>query len=391
MAPNPSSNLQDLLLEHATHGDDSRITAVALSMIVISSILVFLRLMARSVQRGTLGLDDWIIVVSQALVLLLLATSIILSHKGVGQHLPITLKSMEEIESIRKWIFVKKFSYISSMASIRLSILALYIRLFPTRFTIRYGRFLAIITILWLIVASLLCLLQCKPISSNWEMKNDGICSAVREHFLSMTTTNIILDIFTLCLPIKEIKGLQMPLWKKIAICGIFIAGGFVTLVSIIRVSLLTRVFDSSFNTTFSPMVTMQEDSTPDFLIPALIWTDVEVGVGIMCACLPVLRPIIRLVARPFIAIKIHDSPTLRNFRIKNKIKVPRATDSVRDLVPQQQEIPTKPPSLILRKDKTEHNTTVYTGDGTSSTDIALNMISVKKDFRWEEEHRSRQ
>ncbi|OTA92183.1 hypothetical protein M434DRAFT_32072 [Hypoxylon sp. CO27-5] len=303
-------NIQDPLFKDAIHGDDSRVIAVAVSMIVISSILVFLRFMARSVQRGALGLDDWIIVVSQAVVLLLLTTSIIceknlhspsaenrnrilsgyaVARKGIGQHVPLSLKTITDIENIRK----------------------------------------------------------CKPISANWKITADGRCLGVRPHFIGMTVTNIIFDILTLCLPIREVKGLQMPLWKKIAVCGIFIAGGFVTLVN--------------------------------FLIPALIWTDIEVGFAIMCACLPVLRPIIRLVARPFAAI-----------RIKNKTKVTPATESIQDLMPDRQETPTKPPSLVLRKDKTDHNTTVYTGDGTSSTEIALNTISVKKDFRWEEEHQAR-
>ncbi|OTA55825.1 hypothetical protein K449DRAFT_399815 [Hypoxylon sp. EC38] len=238
-------NIQDPLFKDAIHGDDSRVIAVAISMIVISSILVFLRFMARSMQRGALGLDDWIIVVSQvsllfsnhwpltiranikqAIVLLLLTTSVIceenphspsaedrkrilsgyaVAHKGIGQHIPLSLKAITDIENIRK----------------------------------------------------------CKPVSANWEITPDGRCLGVRQNFIGMTVTNIIFDILTLCLPIREVKGLQMRLWKKIAVCGIFIAGGFVTLVSIIRVTLLMQVFDSTFSSTFTSPLTMKDDRTP--------------------------------------------------------------------------------------------------------------------------------
>ncbi|KAI1411987.1 hypothetical protein F5Y13DRAFT_190671 [Hypoxylon sp. FL1857] len=385
-------------LEPIDQGDDSKVRAVAISMMVLSSILVLLRLAARSLQRGALGLDDWIIIISQAIVILLFTTSLILSNKGVGLHLSTSQKDILDIETIRRWLFIKEIAYISSMTSIKFSILALFTRLFPTRFTIISARVLALATAVWFIVALLASIFQCRPISENWLVMLNGTfspCSGTRQSFLGITITHIFLDVFTLCLPIKEVKGLQMLLWKKVAVCAIFIAGGFVTVLSIIRVILLVQVFDSTF-ASFG-------DDTADFIIPAILWTDIEAGFGVLCACLPVLRPIIRLVARPFTSTKILDNPTQHIFRTRNTMRAPTDNrgssfyggphegESLRDLMPNQPEIPAKPPSLILRRDKTEHNTTIYTGDVTPGTDIALDIISVKRDFRWEEERQIRQ
>ncbi|KAI1137726.1 hypothetical protein F5Y05DRAFT_413677 [Hypoxylon sp. FL0543] len=271
MASNPP-NLPHLPSEdvspHVGPDDDPKIAAVAISMMVLSSILVFLRFTARSLQRGALGLDDWIILVSQALVILLLTTSIIckkanihpymckentkgflVSQNGVGLDLPLALRRVSDVENIRKWLYIKEFAYVISITFIKLSILALYTRLFPTRFTVRSAKCLALVTVVWLITAIIASLFQCKPITSNWKFALNGTrpaCSGMSKFFLAITISHIILDVFTLCLPIREIKGLQMRLWKKFAVSGIFIAGGFVTLISIIRVVLLVHAFDAT-------------------------------------------------------------------------------------------------------------------------------------------------
>lgn len=92
-----------------------------------------------------------------------------------------------------------------------------------------------------------------------------------------------------------------MPLRRKLAVCGIFVLGGFVVAAGIIR---FVYVMDSSFAEAMNPDVTCEfscliRATTPDSRVmldvtaPAIYWTCVEGCLGVVSACLPVMRPLL--------------------------------------------------------------------------------------------------
>jgi len=84
-------------------------------------------------------------------------------------------------------------------------------------------------------------------------------------------------DLVILALPIPMIWSLQINTRRKIALNGIFLIGGFVCLTSIFRFVALAHI-----NT---------KDITFTQVAPG-VWTYIELGIGITCGNLPLLRPL---------------------------------------------------------------------------------------------------
>lgn len=172
--------------------------------------------------------------------------------------------------------------YRVAVAAIKFSVLALYRRLFPqARFrTILtwYGGFLIVYTVVFM----LLDIFHCQPVSRAWGYSRQG-CLNMDTVWVVGGSLNAITDIIALCLPLPLLWRLHVTREKRLELIGIFLLGGFVCIVSIIRVVKLGGLSSSSIDASYVYATT-------------IIWSTVEVGVGILCACLPILRPIINFV-----------------------------------------------------------------------------------------------
>lgn len=83
-------------------------------------------------------------------------------------------------------------------------------------------------------------------------------------------------------MPLPYVLRLNLPAAQRVMIASIFLLGCFVNVVSVVRLINLMAVNLAS----------------PDFtwkMKEVLLWSVVEVNVGLICACLPSLKPAIRL------------------------------------------------------------------------------------------------
>ena len=69
-------------------------------------------------------------------------------------------------------------------------------------------------------------LTQCIPVQGNWDPIVKAHCINSAALFLALEVYNCALDIIMLCLPLRMIHRLQMPLKQKIAVGMIFLLGG---------------------------------------------------------------------------------------------------------------------------------------------------------------------
>ena len=104
--------------------------------------------------------------------------------------------------------------------------------------------------------------------------------------YIGQAVGNIIIDLLLFSLPILMISRLQISFSQKIAVMGIFLLGAFVTLTSALRLWQL--------------ILTQKHDTPDDFdptwnLVGAAVWSTVECNLSIVCACLPSMRPLLRL------------------------------------------------------------------------------------------------
>lgn len=106
-------------------------------------------------------------------------------------------------------------------------------------------------------------------------------------YYIGQAVGNITIDIILFSLPIFMISRLQISLSQKIAVMGIFLLGAFVTLTSVLRLWQLVITQKHATPGNFDPTFT---------LVGAAVWSTVESNLSIVCACLPSMRPLLRLV-----------------------------------------------------------------------------------------------
>jgi hypothetical protein len=110
----------------------------------------------------------------------------------------------------------------------KLSILAFYLRIFPSRnFRISVYILMGLCTA-WLVSMLFAAMFQCWPISYTWKSytgEAKGSCIDLRALAWASTATNISLEIAIIALPISQILKLTLSLRKKIQVACMFAVG----------------------------------------------------------------------------------------------------------------------------------------------------------------------
>ncbi|EZF38948.1 hypothetical protein H102_06905 [Trichophyton rubrum CBS 100081] len=164
------------------------------------------------------------------------------------------------------------------MGLAKVSILALYLRVFAAS---KYFRWACISLIIVTSVTSVAfifpTLFQCLPLQAFWDRSIPHQCMNDLGVWLSHALINLVIDILILALPVYHVSRLRLQLRDKLALIFVFVLGGFVCLISIIR------------STTFPQSAQPIDDTLDHFLFNAM-WATVEMNTAIICACLPIIR-----------------------------------------------------------------------------------------------------
>lgn len=183
---------------------------------------------------------------------------------------------------------------------------------------------------------ALLNIFQCRPLSILFDTPKPAYahCTDIVTLYLSSAPVNIITDLIILLLPMPVLKGMHLPRKQKIILFITFGFGIFVAVVDVVRISYLqeaavTRLKELGGITGESSR-NQQESDFSWYASYTFMWSAVEVNVGIMCACVPALKP---LVAR-FMPNIIRDkgvsgpSPTLGSREMAMQHRVPSVTNT---------------------------------------------------------------
>ncbi|KAI4241099.1 MAG: hypothetical protein L6R40_004738 [Gallowayella cf. fulva] len=120
------------------------------------------------------------------------------------------------------------------------------------------------------------------PVHSFWDLGVPGHCVNIDQFFIASGSVNVVLDFIIFILPIPLLWRLRTSLNQKLILTAIFTVAGFVVIVSIVRVVVLSRL--------------TKTDITWNF-INGGIWAETEPSVAVICACLPSLRPLFTVAA----------------------------------------------------------------------------------------------
>lgn len=187
---------------------------------------------------------------------------------------------------------------------------------------------------------------------------------------------DILTNIALLVMPMPLLWKLQMDFWRKVAVTGVFLLGSFAVIGSIVRVPLYHELdlVDVSWAA-----------------INPGTWLNVELAIGIVSACLPLLRPLFTRKFRSRLLSRFSRSGTDGSHRILNANSNGFAA---RSKTLENGGIYTG--GGIKRQPKSWYTNTVSTGAGKSELRtseegsqegmVLMGAIQVRHDLKWEQE-----
>ncbi|EAW07002.1 putative integral membrane protein Pth11-like [Aspergillus clavatus NRRL 1] len=239
-----------------------RNNATVISLYILAAVAIALRIAARlKVQNAQVLADDWLIIA--ALIL-----------------------------------FAYVLIYVVAIPLIKISIVLFYRRIFGMEWAMWMCIFL---TVGYWISCSIAFLVCCRPTSYYWTQYRDpsgGRCIFdLYPFYLGNAAANVVTDGIILMVPIPLVWRLQMRTTQKILVSSIFLLGGlYVTFQahscrsaaddSSVCVAIIVRIYFITFLSSSVDITWITGD--------VFIWSSVEPCVGIVCACLPTLQPLLK-------------------------------------------------------------------------------------------------
>ncbi|KAG5290871.1 CFEM domain-containing protein [Histoplasma capsulatum G186AR] len=261
----------------------------------VAFLAFILRMMARLpfFNGGPFGMDDVMIIVAMIFAIPFTVFSVFIANAGLGKD--IWHVDFDDITKVLYIYYWDEWIYFSAIVPTKMSLHFFYLRIFPKK-SFRIAIYIVMgITLAYGIVFILVSVFQCSPIKTawlRWDGTAPGHCNNINLQGWTSAAINIVLDFVTLALPLRELS--QMDLWrkKKIHICIMFSVGSFVTIVSILRLQSLLK-FAKSRNFTWD-------------YVEMGYWSTIEVHVGIICACMPAIRSLLRRLFPSFFSYTQH-------------------------------------------------------------------------------------
>ncbi|KAJ5371873.1 hypothetical protein N7517_003879 [Penicillium concentricum] len=222
-------------------------------------------------QSELLWWDDYIMCVALVFATGNYVDMIFWIQRGVGTHIyPLGLTGVSHFYMN---LFVCEILYTLSLCFTKYSILLFFWRIF-NRTNIRIPIYIiATVVTGWGLGVILTTVLQCVPIQGLWDYSVKAQCGVnISDFFIGNAVPNIITDWALLILPLPYVWKIHRNTPQKVALCGAFAVGGFICIISIIR---LVVMLDS--------YKTPSVDVTWVFIGPST-WTAVETNIGIVSA-----------------------------------------------------------------------------------------------------------
>ncbi|KAI1462539.1 hypothetical protein F4805DRAFT_408353 [Annulohypoxylon moriforme] len=242
----------------------------------VSFLFICLRGYVRCYLVHSLGIDDWIIFTTWPLTCAYTIVASIQTTWGLGMENPenIPLQNMYPFGYLQ---YAVSPLYIFSVLGFKLSLIVSYFRFLPQG---NYN-YVVIFVLVGCVLSNLVCLIVqlniCRPIAKQWDSTiTDGRCFDVVAFSDASSAIAIVVDFAVMLLPFPVLIKTKIETRKKALLLGLFALGFFVTAIQIIRIQYmktLVNPFDSG---------------------KVNVWSSVEVNLGIIVACAPVLSPLFR-------------------------------------------------------------------------------------------------
>lgn len=160
-----------------------------------------------------------------------------------------------------------------------MSICQTYLRIFPSEASRTFSHGMTAFVAAYTITCIFLMLFQCRPIQGYWQDNLEQKCVDMHANMISIGAINTVTDFLVYLWPAKYLWRIQLPLRQRIGLVFVFTCGLVVCIAGVIRLVYLNRYFTNI-----------------DLFWDAALTTSisiVEVNIGIVCGCLPCVKPLL--------------------------------------------------------------------------------------------------
>ncbi|KAI9816883.1 MAG: hypothetical protein M1827_001528 [Pycnora praestabilis] len=257
------------------HGG-AELVVISVIFTVAALFFVIVRIASRSQLGRPLGPDDFVIIAAIIFSTSLTTTLGVAVHYGYGSP-QATVEPKWHITKALELFWVAQHLYKVTITLTKTSILLLYLRLLITP-VFRRVAFVVMAFVIGYGTSSFFAgIFQCLPIAKAYDHSiTGGGCLNLTAFWFSNAGANIFGDLLIFTLPLPVIGRLNLPKRQRIGLILVFALGGFVCVTSVLRMTTL----DLSSKSTDATLGTLK----------STIWTTIEPNVGIICACLPMLK-----------------------------------------------------------------------------------------------------
>ncbi|MCJ1251006.1 hypothetical protein MMC30_008237 [Trapelia coarctata] len=257
-----------------------QMNSVAAAFLCLSVAVIALRFFSRVYTRIEVGTDDWLIVAAAVFSWAYTIEVIVeVQQNYYGQH--IGKSDPYHLTQFFKGLYGLAIIYPVALSLSKLSLLALYWRIFRVTTARLPMQIAAALNIGWGVAAFLVGIFSCTPVQGFWDFSIESKCINYNVFFLSNEAFTITLDLVVLLMPIYFIKNIQRSVSQRVSISSTFLLGLVVTVVSAVR---LWRLVDVETRPGFDPTFNLTD---------AALWAIIELDLWLIVASIPCLRPLV--------------------------------------------------------------------------------------------------
>ncbi|KAH3965555.1 hypothetical protein HBI56_216270 [Parastagonospora nodorum] len=253
---------------------------IVIAFTVIALVSVSLRIYTRFRYKAV-GWEDYSITIATLLSLATGIVQVLQANAGNGKH-AMFVRYPDKVELVLKYLFWSIITYNLSLMFIKISIIMQYKRIF-TLGGMQWPLNIAMgICVAWGVSTFGTSIFGCVPVKAFWDLEAKANANCVKDEILWFLNAgmNIFTDLMVASLPVKAIWALQLPNRQKFALIGVLTIGWFVCLVSFLRLHALV-------------VLSQHMDDRTYYSAATAYWSSIEMNLGIVCASLPALKPLI--------------------------------------------------------------------------------------------------
>ncbi|MCJ1392249.1 hypothetical protein MMC18_005116 [Xylographa bjoerkii] len=273
------------------------VLAFTVAFLGVSTLFVALRLVSRIGIVKRVTSDDYFIVLAWLLAFGFSFSICWGVHNGLGHHgtdIPV-----DSQVALRKSEYAFSVLYNPVLMATKTSILIFYLTLSRNQPIFRWMTYAN----LFLVNAAGLALtflniFQCSPVGAAFmeAAPPTAICIDIVTLYLSSAPVNIITDLAILFLPMPILTAMHLPRRQHIILILTFSFGAFATAVDVVRIAYLQSAFEIRLQEVGRQDATTSRISEQDdfswYASLSFMWSAIEVHTGIICACVPALKPL---------------------------------------------------------------------------------------------------